>query len=112
MGITAHSTDRAVPRPLAARHVVLWPATELDCSSGPELVSRFVEIASSRPLLPITIDLSSIAFVDAAGVRALFECRAIADRMRRSLRFRHPSDAVIRLASLFDDVACLLDEEP
>lgn len=106
MGPTVHSTDPVVPQ-LAARHVVVTPATELDCSSGPELVCHFVDLVASEPPLPITIDLSSIDFIDAAGMRALFECRAIADRVGRSVRFVDPSPAVCRLAALFDDVALL-----
>lgn len=111
MGLTAQSTDQVAPPQLVARHILIPTATELDCSSGPELVAHFVDLVDCARSLPMTIDLANVAFIDAAGVRALFECRAIADHLGLSLRFQHPSPAVRRLAALFDELAELIDEE-
>ncbi|HEX7094611.1 MAG TPA: STAS domain-containing protein [Acidimicrobiales bacterium] len=87
--------------------VVSSPA-ELDCNTARVLVERVMEALAGNDGQPIVVELATVQFIDASGLRVLFGCRDLAARVGRPLTYREPSPAVLRLAEIFEDVALLL----
>jgi anti-anti-sigma factor len=84
--------------------VIVRPSRELDCSSGPELIRHFGRVLRSTRNTTIEVPLDTVEFVDAAGMRSLVECRGLALRSRRDVRFTQPSLVVRRLLALLGEL--------
>jgi anti-sigma B factor antagonist len=75
-------------------------AGEMDVATGGQLT----ELVRSLPAeqLRVQLDLSDLDFLDAAGLTALLEARAIVQARNGRLSLHRPSAAVLRLLVLTD----------
>jgi anti-anti-sigma factor len=98
-------------RPFERAVVIVRPARELDLHSGLRLVDAVDAIEGSGAALDVCIELGDVAFVDVAGLRALFRCRDVVRSRGGSVSFARPSSAVRRLLSVLPDLRARFEEE-
>lgn len=77
-----------------ANTLELVVAGELDIVSCDQLRQSVEEIDATKHLV---LDLSEVTFLDAAGLRCLWEVRERAARVGKSVVLRSPSNAVLRV---------------
>jgi anti-sigma B factor antagonist len=70
---------------------------ELDIATAPRLGAAMAAAAGHRAVL---VDLSSLSFIDVAGLHALLEAERAADAAGGMLAIVNPADAVSRMLAL------------
>lgn len=78
---------------------------ELDLASAETLRARLAPLLAldrTPPLMELLVDVGSLTFVDAAGLRALVDARRVLVRRSGRLVLRRPSPLVRRILRLLD----------
>jgi anti-anti-sigma factor len=85
------------PAPRTPHDALLFVRGEVDTSSVGELQRRLDQANARGP--EMTVDMSPVTFIDAAGLRPLLGARKTQEPTGGKLRLAGPSSAVVRLLS-------------
>jgi anti-sigma B factor antagonist len=73
---------------------------EVDCANADELAVTGLQLLQTSIAQSLTIDLSAVSFIDAAGLGALIRIRNAALLQHKTLHLGHQSKAVEKLLRL------------
>jgi anti-anti-sigma factor len=73
---------------------------ELDSQTSSTLLAAVTDLVARPPLDQIVLDLGKLTFIDAAGIRCLLQCEAVAERNGVGFEPRDASPAVVRILDI------------
>jgi anti-anti-sigma factor len=83
---------------------------EIDVANADGLATTLRSVAGQQPG-DLIVDCHDLAFIDAAGIRALFLVQCELAQQHRALRLVHPTPMLTRLLDILD-ITWLLHAEP